>query len=83
MVNRQTRFATFPQTLIIHAKKFQLVNWVPAKLDIPIILPEGDILVFGEGQLGKGVQPGEVEIVDTDVGDGGAGEYFITHSRFF
>ena len=31
-VGRRTRFATFPQVLVVHAKKFQLVNWVPAKL---------------------------------------------------
>ena len=29
---RQTRFATFPEVLVVHAKKFQLVNWVPTKL---------------------------------------------------
>lgn len=29
---RRTRLATFPRVLIVHAKKFQLVNWVPAKL---------------------------------------------------
>ena len=29
---RQTKFATFPQVLVVHAKKFQLVNWVPSKL---------------------------------------------------
>ena len=29
---RRTLFATFPDVLIIHAKKFQLVNWVPTKL---------------------------------------------------
>jgi ubiquitin carboxyl-terminal hydrolase 5/13 len=32
LVYRQTKFASFPQVLVIHAKKFQLVNWVPAKL---------------------------------------------------
>ena len=30
--DRQARFATFPDTLVVHAKKFQLVNWVPTKL---------------------------------------------------
>jgi ubiquitin carboxyl-terminal hydrolase 5/13 len=29
---RRSRFATFPQVLVVHAKKFQLVNWVPQKL---------------------------------------------------
>ena len=32
VAGRQTRFATFPQVLVVHAKKFQLVNWVPTKL---------------------------------------------------
>ena len=31
---RQTKFATFPQVLVVHAKKFQLVNWVPTKLGL-------------------------------------------------
>lgn len=30
--DRQTKFASFPEVLVVHAKKFQLVNWVPAKL---------------------------------------------------
>ncbi|EAU87111.2 ubiquitin carboxyl-terminal hydrolase 14 [Coprinopsis cinerea okayama7 len=29
---KQTKFASFPETLVVHAKKFQLVNWVPTKL---------------------------------------------------
>lgn len=30
--SRTTRLASFPQVLVVHAKKFQLVNWVPTKL---------------------------------------------------
>ncbi|KXN86253.1 Ubiquitin carboxyl-terminal hydrolase 14 [Leucoagaricus sp. SymC.cos] len=59
---KQTKFSTFPETLVVHAKKFQLVNWVPAKLDIPLILPPGDILEYTEMHLGKGLQPGEEEL---------------------
>lgn len=29
---RRTQLATFPDVLVIHAKKFQLKNWVPTKL---------------------------------------------------
>jgi len=61
-LSRQTRFFTFPETLIVHAKKFQLLNWVPTKLDIPVILPEGDVLEFTEKHVGKGLQPGEQEL---------------------
>ncbi|KAF7760323.1 hypothetical protein Agabi119p4_10999 [Agaricus bisporus var. burnettii] len=59
---KQTRFATFPETLVVHAKKFQLVNWVPAKLDIPVILPQGDILEFEGKHLGSGLQPDEQQL---------------------
>jgi ubiquitin carboxyl-terminal hydrolase 5/13 len=31
-LHRQSKFATFPEVLVLHAKKFQLVNWVPTKL---------------------------------------------------
>lgn len=57
--HKQTKFASFPEVLVVHAKKFTLVNWVPAKLDIPMILPENDQVVLGEHQLGRGLQPGE------------------------
>ncbi|KAK7049909.1 ubiquitin C-terminal hydrolase Ubp14 [Paramarasmius palmivorus] len=59
---KQTRFASFPEVLVVHAKKFQLVNWVPAKLDIPVSLPSGDTLTFGEKYLGRGLQAGETEL---------------------
>lgn len=61
IATKRTRFATFPQVLVIHAKKFQLVNWVPSKLDIPVILPEDEVLQLDE-YLGRGLQPGETEL---------------------
>ncbi|KAI0249448.1 ubiquitin carboxyl-terminal hydrolase 14 [Lactifluus subvellereus] len=60
---KRARFATFPDTLVVHAKKFQLVNWVPTKLDIPIVLPDGDVIVL-DPYLGKGLQPDETELPD-------------------
>ncbi|KAF9473531.1 ubiquitinyl hydrolase [Pholiota conissans] len=56
------KFASLPEVLVVHAKKFQLVNWVPTKLDIPIVLPDNDELIFTEAHLGKGLQAGEVEL---------------------
>lgn len=46
---------------MIHAKKFQLVNWVPTKLDIPINLPPSDTLSLDK-YVGKGLQDTEVEL---------------------
>ncbi|KAJ7217214.1 hypothetical protein GGX14DRAFT_602632 [Mycena pura] len=62
---KQAKFATFPEVLVVHAKKFQLVNWVPTKLDIPLLVPDGDELVFDAQHLGCGLQPGEVELPST------------------
>ncbi|KAF8877415.1 hypothetical protein BD779DRAFT_1557507 [Infundibulicybe gibba] len=59
---KQSKFGSFPEVLVVHAKKFQLVNWVPAKLDIPIVLPPDDRLEFSEKHLGRGLQPNEVEL---------------------
>ncbi|KAG6370630.1 hypothetical protein JVT61DRAFT_11258 [Boletus reticuloceps] len=59
---RRTQLATFPDVLVVHAKRFQLKNWVPTKLDIPIILPEGNLVL--NDYLGKGLQPGEEELPD-------------------
>ncbi|KAJ7074130.1 hypothetical protein C8F01DRAFT_1099340 [Mycena amicta] len=60
--SKQAKFSTFPEVLVVHAKKFQLVNWVPTKLDIPLILPDGDALVFDAQHLGNGLQPSEAEL---------------------
>jgi ubiquitin carboxyl-terminal hydrolase 5/13 len=32
IARRSSRFATFPDTLVVHARRFQLVNWVPQKI---------------------------------------------------
>ncbi|KAG6831536.1 hypothetical protein H0H87_004863 [Tephrocybe sp. NHM501043] len=63
---KQARFASFPTTLIIHAKKFQLVNWVPTKLDVPVRLPPSDLLTLTEVHLGRGIQPDEVALPEEE-----------------
>ncbi|KAG8221718.1 hypothetical protein J3R82DRAFT_2006 [Butyriboletus roseoflavus] len=63
---RRVQLATFPDVLVVHAKKFQLKNWVPTKLDIPIILPEGDLVL--DQYIGKGLQAGEEELPDGSSG---------------
>ncbi|CAL1697115.1 unnamed protein product [Somion occarium] len=66
IATKQSKFATFPDVLVIHAKKFQLVNWVPAKLDIPVILPEDDIIQLDE-YLGTGLQANEVALPEDKI----------------
>ncbi|THG97579.1 hypothetical protein EW026_g4443 [Hermanssonia centrifuga] len=71
---KQSKFATFPEVLIVHAKKFQLVNWVPTKLDIPISLPSDDTLQLDE-YLGHGLQAGEAELPDDKSASPGLPEF--------
>ncbi|KAK8843356.1 hypothetical protein IAR55_007013 [Kwoniella newhampshirensis] len=56
---KSTKFKTFPDLLVLHMKKFQLVNWMPTKLEIPVNVPEALTL---DALLGKGLQEGEVEL---------------------
>ncbi|CAE7217805.1 unnamed protein product [Rhizoctonia solani] len=60
---KRTRFATFPNVFVVHAKKFQLVNWVPHKLDVPVLLPNDDNITLDK-YLGTGMQPNEVALPD-------------------
>ena len=84
LCGRRTRFATFPQVLVVHAKKFQLVNWVPAKLGMAfpgtchdsLLTLRVDIpVILPESDelqldeyLGRGLQPGETELPNDEAG---------------
>ncbi|EMR11231.1 hypothetical protein PNEG_00820 [Pneumocystis murina B123] len=41
--NRRNLFSTFPEIFVINIQRFELVNWVPRKLDVSIIFPEDKI----------------------------------------
>ncbi|OWT38601.1 ubiquitin carboxyl-terminal hydrolase 5/13 [Cryptococcus neoformans Bt1] len=56
---KSTKFKTFPDLLVLHMKRFQLVNWLPTKLDIPVSVP--DILTL-DHLVAQGLQPGEQEL---------------------
>jgi ubiquitin carboxyl-terminal hydrolase 5/13 len=38
---KQSKFKTLPKNLAINARRFELINWVPTKLDIPVIVDDG------------------------------------------
>ncbi|KAF5329166.1 hypothetical protein D9611_013210 [Ephemerocybe angulata] len=71
---KRTNFASFPEVLVIHAKEFQLVNWVPAKLDIPTILPKDNLLEFTEAHLGTGLKESEEPLPDDTENASAGGE---------
>ncbi|KAH9817150.1 hypothetical protein DFH28DRAFT_1081391 [Melampsora americana] len=52
-----SRLGSFPKYLIVHARRFEVVNWVPRKLEVPLIIQEEKVDL--EPYLGQGQQVGE------------------------
>ncbi|KAI8322215.1 ubiquitin carboxyl-terminal hydrolase [Martensiomyces pterosporus] len=61
---KSTRFASFPKVLAVQVRRFELVNWVPQKLDIPVQVPLGRIDF--EEYRGRGIQPDEEPLPEND-----------------
>nr|POE52018.1 ubiquitin carboxyl-terminal hydrolase 14 [Quercus suber] len=59
---KQSLFKTFPTILAINARRFEIVNWVPTKQDVPVVV--GDEIVDLESYRSPGKQPGEEELPD-------------------
>ncbi|GAA6016937.1 hypothetical protein JCM11491_006918 [Sporobolomyces phaffii] len=61
---KSTRFSSFPDVLIVNAARFQLDNWVPRKVDVPLVFdPQAiDLSSF----VGTGLQPGEQELPEDE-----------------
>jgi len=56
---KTTRFASFPEVLVLHMRKFDFDGWIPKKLDVNVDVPDNLEI---EHLRGKGLQPGEKEL---------------------
>lgn len=72
---KQSLFKTFPTVLAVNARRFEIVNWVPTKQDVPVIV--GDEAFDMEAYRSKGKQPGEEELPDDQDAAGGASNKFV------
>jgi ubiquitin carboxyl-terminal hydrolase 5/13 len=59
---KQSLFKTFPNVLAVNARKMAVVNWVPIKIDVPVIVPDEPFLL--DDYLSKGLQPSEELLPD-------------------
>lgn len=81
---KQTKFKTLPTNLAINARRFELVNWVPTKLDIPVIVADGPLDL--SAYLSTGLQPNEEElpedadVVGTPAAKSGGGASFVPNA---
>ncbi|KAK4165487.1 putative ubiquitin carboxyl-terminal hydrolase [Cladorrhinum sp. PSN259] len=61
---KRTLFKTFPDVLVVNARKMAVVNWVPIKVDVPVIVEDGAVLL--DSYLSKGQQPDEELLPEDD-----------------
>lgn len=54
---KRSLFKTFPDVLAVNARRFELVNWVPTKLDVPVVV--GDEPFNLDAYMSSGQQDGE------------------------
>lgn len=66
---KRSLFKTFPSTLAVNARRFELVNWVPTKLDVPVVV--GDQPFELDAYKSHGLRDDE-ELLPEDATTGGA-----------
>ncbi|KAF3342628.1 Protein rax1 [Verticillium dahliae VDG2] len=57
---KRSLFKTLPDVLVVNAKKMAIINWVPVKIDVPVIVPDEAFPL--DAYLSPGVQPGEEQL---------------------
>ncbi|KAF4835962.1 Ubiquitin carboxyl-terminal hydrolase 14 [Colletotrichum siamense] len=59
---KRSLFKTLPENLVVNARKMAVINWVPVKIDVPVIVPDEPFLL--DDYLSKGLQPSEETLPD-------------------
>ncbi|KAK9453043.1 hypothetical protein V1511DRAFT_115479 [Dipodascopsis uninucleata] len=62
--SKRTGFKTFPDVLVVNARRFEIVNWVPTKLDVPVIVPTEPLEL--DEYFSKGPIEGEILMPEDD-----------------
>lgn len=59
---KQSLFKTFPDVLVVNARKMTVVNWVPIKVDVPVLVPDEPFPL--DSYLSQGLQSNEEQLPD-------------------
>lgn len=62
---KRSLFKTFPEVLAVNARRIMQVNWVPTKVDVPVIVSDEPFLLDDYKSLGK--QAKEELLPETDI----------------
>lgn len=60
---KSSKFKTFPAVLAVNARRFEIVNWVPTKQDVPVIVDD-EAFSF-DAYKSSGLQEGEEELPES------------------
>ncbi|ODV61252.1 ubiquitin-specific protease UBP14 [Ascoidea rubescens DSM 1968] len=74
--NKEVKLKTLPNVLVLSAQRVKLENWVPIKVDVPLILPE----VVNLGSYVSKIDVSKVDpndLLPTNDGEGDVGDEFI------
>jgi len=55
--SKSNKFKTFPAILAVNARRFEVVNWIPTKQDVPVVVSDEPISF--DSYLSKGIQENE------------------------
>ncbi|KAK5654717.1 hypothetical protein OQA88_7041 [Cercophora sp. LCS_1] len=61
-------FKTFPEVLVVNARKMAVINWVPIKVDVPVIVDDEPFAL--DDYISKGLQPDEELLPEEAAGSG-------------
>jgi ubiquitin carboxyl-terminal hydrolase 5/13 len=67
---KQTLFKTFPDVLAVNARKMAVVNWVPVKVDVPVLVGNDPFAL--DDYMSKGQQPDEEALPEEEAASAGA-----------
>ncbi|KAK1753860.1 putative ubiquitin carboxyl-terminal hydrolase [Echria macrotheca] len=58
--SKRLLFKTFPEVLVLNARKMAVINWVPVKVDVPVLVDEAPFAL--DEYLSKGKQEDEEDL---------------------
>ncbi|EFX02809.1 ubiquitin carboxyl-terminal hydrolase [Grosmannia clavigera kw1407] len=77
---KRSLFKTLPEVFVVNARKMALINWVPVKVDVPVIVDDAPFLL--DEYLSKGRQPEEESLPeDAAASSGGGAPSFVANEE--
>ncbi|CAK7212651.1 ubiquitin C-terminal hydrolase Ubp14 [Sporothrix bragantina] len=74
---KRSLFKTLPEVFVVNARKMTLVNWVPIKVDVPVLVDDAPFPL--DEYLSAGQQPGEELLPEDAAASSGGAPAFVAN----